>query len=405
MLKLLTPVGDGPSALEELVELADVPVLLVGPDLRVRAWNSAAVRELRFTRSEMVGAHCITGVRCLECINTCPLTKAPPRSAVVSLYRKDGTVGWYRRTGHVLRDITGAVVGILEILTPDPHHTGDRPHAMRFGGLTSRSMVMAAMLHHARRLARAPVSVVIRGETGSGKATLVRAMHETSDRADRPLHRVVCNPHREVDWAALFERHGQGTVLLQHIDTLSAEQQQALARSWPDGDGPRILSTTAASLESETRAGRFEPGLMFRCRGASIAVPPLRERPEDIIPLAMELVRPTTEKTGRRIRGFDGSATEILENHSWPGNVRELAATVIHAASLGRGTILGADEVRTAVHTEQGLRVAATQPDDAALRLRISWALKQTNGRVTEAATLLEMSRSTFWRLRKRLGG
>ena len=144
---------------------------------------------------------------------------------------------------------------------------------------------------------------------------------------------------------------------------------------------------------------------MFRCRGASIAVPPLRERPEDIIPLAMELVRPTAEKTGRRIRGFDGSATEILENHSWPGNVRELAATVIHAASLGRGTILGADEVRTAVHTEQGLRVAATQPDDAALRLRISWALKQTNGRVTEAATLLEMSRSTFWRLRKRLGG
>jgi DNA-binding NtrC family response regulator len=294
--------------------------------------------------------------------------------------------------------------------------------------LIARSPAMRPVLQLIERVAASDANVLITGEHGTGKEVVARRLHAASPRAAKPMVAVNLGGLSEglfesemfghvkgaftdarTDRIGRFELAEGGTLLLDEIGTLQPRQQAKLLRVLETGEvervgasrprriDVRILSATNADLGAEVEAGRFREDLLFRLNTIEIRLPPLRDRREDLAPLAEHFLRRYAARYRKPIAGLDPEALAALESHAWPGNVRELDHALERAVLMAGGTMLRAADL--------GLRLpagAAPRLEDLPLeeveRVLIRKALERHGGNVSNAAKALGLSRSALYR-------
>jgi transcriptional regulator with GAF, ATPase, and Fis domain len=342
-----------------------------------------------------------------------------------------------------------AMQGAGKAITLERLHLQDHAHAKLLeeqlaGGRAPesrvRSSAMQALLRRARQVARAQTPVLIRGEPGSGKERLARAIHAWSSRADHPFVSLSCAgvPERTLELELFGHVEGAfagagrarpgrlvvangGTLFLDEVSELPLALQTRLLRVLQDGefepvgsDRPvrvdvRILAATQADLESAVGAGRFREDLFYLLDVFPLELLPLRARREDVAPLAETLLEELARRTGKPARRLTPEALARLEAHEWPGNVRELANVLERALILAPGEKLGPEviDLPGRRRREARLREGELPTLADATRQHISRVLEATRGRIYGpggAAEILGVKPSTLQSKMKKLG-
>jgi len=300
--------------------------------------------------------------------------------------------------------------------------------------LIAESPAMLSILEVIARVGPSRAHVLVTGENGSGKGVIAQALHAASDRAGRAIVTVNAGGLAEgvfeselfghikgaftdakADRVGRFELADGGTLFLDEIANVPANLQAKLLRVLETGEFERVgssktrhadvrmISATNADLNEEVTRGRFRQDLLFRLNTIEIHVPPLRDRREDIPPLALHFLAAHALKYRKPLTGFEPAAMQALLRHPWPGNVRELD----HA--IERGVLMTqADQVMA---IDLGLRTGrdgTPRLEDMSLEdvecLLIRKALARFDGNVSQAAGALGLSRSALYRRLQRYG-
>lgn len=253
---------------------------------------------------------------------------------------------------------------------------------------------MEALVRLAERVAASDLPVLIEGETGTGKTTLARALHETSRRQGGPF-RVASAALPLAD--ALGASAG-GTLVASEIAEAPPAAQAGLVEAI-DAGTVRVIATTRAA-EGEVRAGRLRPDLYWRLAGATLALPPLRERRIDLPLLAEAMTARAMAAQGRRVDALSREILDPLLAHDWPGNLHELAG------ETGRLVLLSEDGRLSAAHLSPRVRAGAARADEPAACVRtlkarveamearvLREALARHHGNKSRAAADLGLSR------------
>jgi two-component system response regulator HydG len=305
--------------------------------------------------------------------------------------------------------------------------------------LIAASKAMRELAIWLPRVAAASAPVVIEGETGSGKGRIAEALHDLGPRREGPFEVLSCGAVAESLADSEFFGHGRGafthafearsgrleranggTLVLDHVEDLAPAIQAKLLRAIEDGKVQRLGdsaerpvdvrygATSRGSLKEAIALGTFRDDLYHRLSVITIPLAPLRERVEDILPLATAFLASERKKQKTRASGFTEAAREILEAYAWPGNVRELHSTVegailrhegdgpVGASSLPK-QLLSPDTVI------RSFRSGAPTLKDLE-RAYIRWVLENSVGTRAEAAKTLGISRKSLWEKCKRFG-
>lgn len=299
--------------------------------------------------------------------------------------------------------------------------------------MVGASPAMEEVLSIAQRVAPSDAPVLITGENGTGKSLLARLIHQWSGRA-RPLIEVNVGALPEgVFESEMFghvrgaftdargERVGRieladgGSLFLDEIGNLPASQQAKLLRVLESGEFEpvgssrtrkaqvRMIAATNADLQRLVAEGRFRQDLMFRINTIEIRIPPLRERPADILPLALAALAAAACRYGKNRLEFDGEALRALQQYSWPGNVRELRSVVERAVLLARAQTVSPADLRLSPANANRPVLEELNLEEAE-RMLIRAALKRHAGNVADAAVALGLSRSAMYRRMEKLG-
>ncbi|WP_426756038.1 sigma-54-dependent transcriptional regulator [Myxococcus sp. Y35] len=306
---------------------------------------------------------------------------------------------------------------------------GDTP-----GGLVARSPAMQKALEVSRRAARSDATVLLTGETGTGKSALARFIHESSARRTQPFLQLNCaalpaglaeselfgakrgayTDARE-DRAGVFVSAGGGTLFLDEVGELSLEVQAKLLQALETGrvrplgastETPvraRVLAATNRPLETLLREGRFRADLYYRLNVIRIEVPPLRERREDILPLVDFFLGRLGEQQQREVLGVSASAMKRLLAHAWPGNVRELANLLERAVALAdHDTLVPEDFDLPGGDSGLTSLLNRASGEDASLeeveRAYVRQVVEAQGGNKAAAARILGINRRTLYR-------
>jgi Nif-specific regulatory protein len=320
----------------------------------------------------------------------------------------------------------------------------------RFTEIVGTGPAMAAVFRLMESAAASPITVLIEGETGTGKELVARAIHRASARADGPFLAVNCAAFQETlleselfghrrgaftgavqDRRGLFEAAEKGTIFLDEVGEMPSAMQAKLLRVLEQGEvvpvgdtqprrvDVRVVSATNRNLAGEVAARRFREDLYYRLVAFPIQVPPLRARREDIPLLAQGFAAAAVERHHKRAAGIDPTALEHLVRHDWPGNVRELRNEIERAVALARdGETLGPSHLSARLIDADGASpetigagAASVAAGGSLLRARAAFearyigeVLRQQNGNVSHAAKALGLSRVMLQRKMKAYG-
>lgn len=316
------------------------------------------------------------------------------------------------------RDIAKAVVARPDITV------------VNFHGLVTASPQMLDFFELLKRVSRTDSTVLIRGETGTGKELVAKALHNLGPRANRPFAPLNCATltgellASELfghvrgsftgaikDHAGLFSVANTGTVFLDEVAEIPPEVQARLLRVLQEraftpvgGTQPihvdvRVVSATHRSLRDQVERGRFRADLMYRVRVVPLYLPQLIERSGDVEALAWHWIDHFNESGFRRLVYVEAEAMEALLGYDWPGNVRELRNALEYAFALGEGDTLRLSELPPELRGEPPIDTRRPpETAEAVEKGRILEALRACGGKKGEAASRLGMSRSTLWR-------
>jgi DNA-binding NtrC family response regulator len=284
------------------------------------------------------------------------------------------------------------------------------------------------------RVAPSDANVLITGENGTGKSLVAQALHALSPRASHSMITVNMGGLSETlfeselfghvkgaftdaktDRAGRFELADESSLFMDEIANIPLNQQPKLLRVIETGEfervgssktlhaNVRIISATNANLADEVAAGRFRQDLLFRLNTIEIPLPPLRDRREDIIPLANNFLRMHAQRYRKELAGFDETARDRLLQHSFPGNVRELDHVIERAVLMARGSHLKAADLglTSGGGESKSLEDMSLEEVEASL---IKKALARNNGNARKAAEALGLSRSAFYRRLQQYG-
>ncbi|HYH79724.1 MAG TPA: sigma-54 dependent transcriptional regulator [Longimicrobium sp.] len=304
-------------------------------------------------------------------------------------------------------------------------------HRLRSDGLPhmiAESRAMQPVLRLMERVGPSDAQVLITGEHGTGKDVVARWLHASSPRASRPLVTVNAGAIAEgvfeselfghvkgaftdarTDRVGAFELADTGTLFLDEIGTMPHAQQAKLLRVLQTGEfqrvgssrtrrvDVRVLSATNVDVAAAAAEGRLREDLLFRLNTVEIHLPPLRERREDIAPLAHHFLARLAARYRKTLNGFDPGAMQALMAYPWPGNIRELEHAMERAVLLASGPAITPDDL--ALQSRVPVATALEEMSlEAAERLLITKALARFNGNVSHAAEALGLSRSALYR-------
>jgi Nif-specific regulatory protein len=313
----------------------------------------------------------------------------------------------------------------------------DLARADRFTDLVTAADAMQPVLRLMESAAASPITVLIQGETGTGKELVARGIHRGGARADGPFLAVNCAAlseslleselfgHRRgaftgaiQDRRGVFEAAHGGTIFLDEVGEMPPTMQAKLLRVLQEGEvtpvgdtrprpiDVRVIAATNRSLEAEVAAGRFRSDLFYRLTAFPITLPPLRERASDVPLLVERFSKAAMGRHHKRVRGIAPEATALLERFAWPGNVRELENEIERAVALcPAGQTIGVEHLSAKVTSGLGAVAAALPagPSGVPLPLRLARqqferrylrsALDAQGGNVTKAAVVLGISR------------
>jgi NtrC-family two-component system response regulator AlgB len=300
--------------------------------------------------------------------------------------------------------------------------------------LSSSAPSVRTVLDMVARVAQADASVLFRGESGTGKGVLARALHKQSKRSERPFVVVNCPTLSEELLASELFGHAKGaftgavrdqvgrveaaeggTVFLDEIGEMPSNLQAKLLRFLQEKQFERIgenrtrqadvrvVAATNRDLDTDVRAGKFREDLLYRLNVVEVKVPALRERREDILPLARHFLTFFARATGRALSELSPAAERALEDYAWPGNVRELRNTIERAMILWPSPRLEpqAFPERIAGAKERGPFIGGPYSVDAVERAHILTVMANAPS-LDVAAEILGIDSSTLWRKRKR---
>jgi DNA-binding NtrC family response regulator len=305
-------------------------------------------------------------------------------------------------------------------------------------GIVAKSPAMRKLVDLARRLARVDSTVLITGESGSGKERIARLVHEESARVAGPFIAVNCGAITETlleselfghargaftgatqDRPGLFEAANRGTLLLDEVGDvppamqvklLRAIQERKIRRVGENRERPvdvRIVAATNRDLARAVASGAFRQDLYYRLKVVELRVPPLRERREDVLPLARVLLADAALRMKRKISGLAPSAADRLLRHGWPGNVRELENAMERAAALAGGSRVEIedlpDEIRQVI-PRPAAAAGEVRPLEEVEKEHILAALEANGGNQTHTARQLGIGAATLYRRLKSYG-
>jgi transcriptional regulator with GAF, ATPase, and Fis domain len=322
----------------------------------------------------------------------------------------------------------------------------------RLGSLVGRSIKMREIYGIIEKIAPTGTTIVIEGETGTGKEVVAQTIHQLSDRAKGAMMVFDCGAipenlieselfgHEKGSFTGaimtrqgLFEMAHGGTLFLDEMGELSLDLQPKLLRALeqreirrvgsnkPTRVDVRVIAATNRNLEEEVREGRFREDLFYRLSVVRITLPPLRERPEDIPLLVDHLLENHSlnraQDGSRRVQEIDRDALELLSGYRWPGNVRELVNVIERAISFSDGGVIRAKDLpetmRLSGNDSPGLSAAANEMSfkDAKERWVSSFErdyiltlLKKNGGNISHAAREADIDRKYFRKLMRKYG-
>ena len=300
--------------------------------------------------------------------------------------------------------------------------------------LIAEAPSMRPVLELISRVGPSEANVLITGENGTGKGTVAQAIHSVSGRTGKGLVTVNAGGLSEgvfeselfghvkgaftdakTDRVGRFELADGGTLFLDEIANVPLNLQTKLLRVLETGDfervgssrtrhvSVRIVSATNSNLGEEVGAGRFRQDLLFRLNTIEIALPPLRNRREDIPELAHHFLRQHAQRYRKKLTGFEPPAIQALLDHPWPGNIRELDHAVERGVLMAQGSIIRLGELGLRIDRDQTSRIEDMSLEEVEGFL-IKKAMARFDGNVSQAAKALGLSRSALYRRLQRYG-
>lgn len=459
-----------PIALKNLLDDLPFGVALLDSDRRILLLNRVLESITGFSTDAVLGVPCRHVLRNRMCIQGCPALKLPGKSgpAVMEsdLINRDRQLVSLRVTIAALKDLKGGLAGFIESVEDTRalkqlHPESGQPYG--FGRMIGRSPRMEKVFQILPSIAQSDSSVLITGETGTGKDLVAEAIHHASARARGPFVKVNCGAlpetlleselfgHRKGAFTGAVEsKPGRfrlahnGTLYLTEIGDLPLSLQVKLLTFlddriiFPLGStrgfeaDVRVIAATHRDLDKMARDGLFREDLLFRLNVVRLHLPPLRDRQEDIGLLLDHFLRSLSQQMKRETARFSKRALRTLMNYAYPGNVRELRNIVEYAINVCHGNeilpehlpdyLASAEKMRrSSAEEEVGTSFAQVEriPLTQEIRAEDDWvpeswakaekrmildALIKTGGRRARAAALLGWGRSTLWRKMKEHG-
>jgi DNA-binding NtrC family response regulator len=305
-------------------------------------------------------------------------------------------------------------------------------------GVVGKSVAMAQLVDLARRVAKVDSTVLITGESGSGKERVARLVHDESTRAAGPFVAVNCGAITETlleselfghargaftgatqDRPGLFEAANNGTLLLDEVGEVSPAMQVKLLRALQEREirrvgenksrkfDVRVVAATNRDLAHGVADGDFRQDLYYRLKVVELHVPPLRERRDDVLPLARVLLADAALQMKRKITGLAPNAADQLLRYEWPGNVRELENAMERAVALARGTRVELEDLPEEIRQVVAAPVATrgkVRPLDEVEKEYILAALELNDGNQTHTSEQLHIGSATLYRKLKSYG-
>ena len=376
------------------------------PDTTLTFVNDAYCRYFGRSREQLIGTKFLQLIPLsarkavlehIEMLCKYPETKTSEHEHEVT--RPDGSIGWHRWTNHLLIDSEGRVIemqGVGRDITDRKRAEEELKEALaevkrlkerleaenvylrsevsgvhRYGEILGESQGIAKVLEQVERVARTDMTVLVLGETGTGKELVARLVHEKSGRRERPLVKVNCSalPAELIEselfghergaftgavskQVGRFELADGGTIFLDEVGELPLRLQSKLLRVLQEGEfervgsgktvkvDVRVIAATNRNLSEASQRGRFRTDLYYRLNVYPIEIPPLRERREDIGLLAEVFLQEAGRRLGKSFGKIPSEVIEALQGYSWPGNVRELENVIGRATVTSTGPTL-----------------------------------------------------------------
>jgi PAS domain S-box-containing protein len=361
---------------EAVLSTVSDAITVIDKDLKVLFQNEAVHR----IYGSKIGERCFEAYRgrqepCENCIILDVIKDGKPRRALRDIQFPDGKILWMEVFSGPFRDEEGNLIGAVEAVRDVTEQIRlsevcvtlrrEMERQAQFSNIVTQSKRMKAIFRLIERVASTMSSVLITGESGTGKELIAKAIVFNSDRKDKPFVTVNCGAIPETlleselfghvrgsftgaikDHRGLIETADGGTLFLDEVGEIPLSVQVKLLRFLQEGESRRvgdtkvrkfdvrIISATNRNLDEAVRDGVFRQDLFFRLNVIPIFLPPLRERREDIPPLATHLLQRLCDAHSRNVTGISSEGLKALMDYPWPGNVRELENVIEYALHL-----------------------------------------------------------------------
>jgi len=438
-------------SLAQIMDSMAEGLFVLNSERRIVLWNQAMETLTGYTPMEAMGKDCSL----LDCAaQPCPLSKDQViDQAECQLRHKDGGRIPVLKNARVLRDDTGNTIGMVETVTDlrpirqlqaQVKEARSQGRLQGLGQLKGKSHAMQTVYERIGLAARSEATILVIGETGTGKELAVQAMHTESARHAGPLIKVNCSALSEglleselfghvkgaftgaiQNKVGRFEAAHKGTIFLDEIGDISPLIQLKLLRVLqehiiePVGSSQsqkvdvRVIAATHRDLKDLVRAGQFREDLFYRLHVFQIEMPPLRTRKEDIPLLIQSFMTRFNHDTGKAIESLSDEVLHCLMDYCWPGNVRELENAIEHAYVTCAGPLIGLFDLPVELRKTELRRAECDQrPSDdmptlppsqssVLTREKLIKILEQNNWNKAEVARQLGINRATVWRKMK----
>jgi len=431
-----------PALSEAILDSLSEAVFTVDHDWKITSFNRAAEEITGILQKEALGQLCADVLHSSLCESHCPIRAAMDKQVPAQNQRcyfvdTEGSRIPISVSAAVLYDSTGKVLGGVETFRDLSEIESLRIRlGSRSNGINSQSPAMQQVLAMVPVLADNPTSVLIQGETGTGKEVIARAIHNEGPRRSKPFVAINCGAlpdhlleselfgykkgaftGADRDKPGRFALVRDGTLFLDEIGEISPAMQVRLLRVLQEREfeplgsthsepmRARIIAASHHNLQELVKTGRFREDLFYRLEVVRLEIPPLRSRQEDIPSLVAELLARSNEQMGRDVQSIAPKVMDALQNHDWPGNIRQLANVIERAVVLCRGDHIEIEHLPDEFHSVQtsssGLAARVRQQAESEAILA---ALKNNDYNRSKTAAALGMHPTSLYRKIKAWG-